>query len=149
MRNQLIKQALALIAVLQAFIKKEQQKKYNKPMENKREALYKEAVKVLGTDASPFDLTSDELGCIDSLTNVISKVIPQRIMIGTWTFWDYIKKDPRFQEIREHEAKAGDIIISPTGESKIPKEKRTIRHGHAGIWGENDKIMSNDSATGQ
>lgn len=96
----------------------------------------------LGKDASPKDLVSDELGCAESVTNIIKSVLPDwPIITGTWTLWDRLKQDTRFKRVTTPEA--GDIVISPTGTvASAPFV------GHVGIVGEDGTIMSNNSSKG-
>jgi hypothetical protein len=96
----------------------------------------------LDVDVSPSDFAPDELGCAETISNLIRKIVPSfPIILGTWTLYGEFKRNSRFKRITEPET--GAIIISPTGfgNGKFP--------GHVGIVGENGKIMSNDSKTGK
>lgn len=103
--------------------------------------LYEVAKSQLGLDASPKDLAPDELGCAETVSNIIAKVIPNfAVVTGTWTLWDKLRTDKRFEYISNPEK--GAVVISPTG-----KGNGTFP-GHVGICEDNIVIMSNDSATG-
>lgn len=106
-----------------------------------QERLFIEARNWLGKDASPLDIASDELGCAESISNIISKVTDFPIITGTWTLWDKMDKDPRFKRVAENNGR-GTIVISPTGTGN-----HKIR-GHAGILGEGVDIMSATSRDG-
>ena len=95
-----------------------------------------------GSDASPRDIADDELGCAESVTNIIKQFLPDfPIITGTWTLWDKMDRDSRFERVTN--PKAGDIIISPTGSLR-----NAPFPGHVGIMADDTNIMANDSATG-
>lgn len=129
----MIEQLNKLIAML-----RELQKKLNALY---RKSIYMEALKHIGTDASPADRVDDVLGCAESVTEIINKVIPFPIITGTWTLWDRLRRDSRFRKTGI--PMPGDIVISATGNGN-----GRIR-GHVGVVGYNSVIMSNDSATGK
>lgn len=110
----------------------------NNPMIPKN--LYDVALKFLGKDASPNDVAPDELGCAETVSMLIRELIAFPVITGTWTLWDTLRKDSRFEAIGAPEV--GAIVISPTGSGNgsIP--------GHTGICGHNGEIMSNDSYKG-
>lgn len=109
-----------------------------KPL-NRGEILYKKSELLLGQDVSPKDLVPDEVGCAESVCNVIRRVYPDfPIITGTWTLWDYLQR----YHTRVTRPSRGDIIISPTGTSSL----RGVQ-GHVGIYGE--RIHSNNSKTGR
>ena len=108
---------------------------------SKQELLFQRAKITIGRDASPLDIVNDDLGCAESVTQIISKIVPIPIITGTWTLNDYFSKDWRFSRANEN-AGPGAIIISPTGTGN-----GRIR-GHVGILGPNKTIMANDSALG-
>ncbi|MCG8668622.1 MAG: hypothetical protein MI867_04345, partial [Pseudomonadales bacterium] len=100
-------------------------------VENKEDfaqRLYEAAVASLGTDASPNDAAPDELGCADTVSNIIKRVVPSfPVITGTWTLWDRFEKDDRFERIAAIER--GAIIICATVPGKpFP--------GHVGIMGD-------------
>lgn len=99
----------------------------------------------LGKDASPIDRVSDEVGCAESVTEILNKAITFPIITGTWTLNDYLQRDRRFSPAETPEP--GDVIISPTGTSK--KGKKAPFVGHTGIMGENGVIYNNNSYTGK
>jgi hypothetical protein len=75
------------------------------------------------------------------VSNIIKDVLPDFPTIpGTWTLWDRLENDPRFRRVTL--PLPGTIIISPTGEGNRGEV------GHAGIFGRDNLIMSNRSATG-
>jgi len=103
--------------------------------------LYQTCLDNLGIDVSPRDLAPDDLGCAETASNLIRKVLPDfPIILGTYTLWEKLENDKRFKKVTI--PMPGTIIISPTGSAraKIP--------GHVGFCGVGDKIMSNSSATG-
>lgn len=106
-----------------------------------QEQLYLKAKATIGRDASPSDLVHDDLGCAESVTNIIDKVIEFPIITGTWTLWDTLQKDPRFARVSEANGR-GTIVLSPTGTGN-----GKIR-GHVGIMGDGKAIMSADSRDG-
>lgn len=104
--------------------------------------LYQEAIKAIGMDASPEDLAPDELGCAETVSSIVRKVLPDfPVITGTWVLNDKLSKDERFERVGEPEI--GAIIMSPTGmgNGTFP--------GHTGICGDKNTIMSNVSATGK
>jgi hypothetical protein len=105
--------------------------------------LYQAARRVLNTDASPRDRAHDEVGCAETVTEIIKSVLPTfPIILGTATLLEHLKKDTRFVQVSTPQA--GDIILSPTGSSS----STIVRNGHVGICGEGNEIMSNTSADG-
>lgn len=107
------------------------------------DALYQAALSFLGTDASPYDQAPDMVGCADSVSAVIQKVLPGfPTIVSTLSLYLYLKNDPRFREVSA--PVPGAIIISPTGMSDTKK----LANGHTGICGEGNKIMSNNSYKG-
>ena len=108
----------------------------------KKNLLLEEAVKWLGKDASPKDLVSDTLACAESCSNIIKQILPDfKIVTGTYSLYENLKKDKRFREIKEQ--KLGAIIISPTGMGN-----GAIKNGHVGIFTQESIIASNDSDSG-
>ncbi len=112
------------------------QKKSGK--KSRQALLYEQARLHIGRDASPMDIVSDDLGCAESVTNIIAKVIDFPIIVGTATLYERLSKDTRFTRVNEH-AGPGTIVVSPTGSGN-----GKIR-GHTGILGPDKSIMSNDS----
>ena len=104
--------------------------------------LFAAAREYLGREASPKDLAPDELGCAESVTNIIDDVVPNfPVITGTWTLWEALKNDERFREVTL--PMPGDIIISPTGTVKDAPYP-----GHVGLVSRDGKIMSNNSYNG-
>lgn len=116
------------------------------PVETNKEKLYRFAKAALGTDASPYDLASDEYGCADSVNQLFLKAFGRPIAVpgvSTLQLYDVMRSDPRFQEV--YEGDFGDIVISPTTYGHNP----AMPNGHVGICAKFDGgIMSNDSNTG-
>lgn len=106
--------------------------------------LYTQAVSFLGIDASPLDEAPDDVGCADSVSRILKSIFPQSLKgsIATAELYKQLRASPDYKLVTEF--RAGDIIISPTGMGKTGK----IKHGHVGIIGEYEEIMSNSSATG-
>ena len=105
----------------------------------KSKKLYEETLKYLGTDASPRDLAADEYGCVESVTTICHPLFPDvPIFTGTWTFWNFLKSNVNFVEVKS--PLAGDIIVNPTNGRHI---------GHTGIFLSSTDIASNDSKTGK
>lgn len=106
--------------------------------------LYATAVSMLGVDASPKDEAPDGVGCADSVTQVILAAFPTCIKgsISTAELYNQLNTSPQFVNVTEF--RCGDIIISPTGKGTNPQ----MPHGHTGIVGENEEIMSNSSSLG-
>ena len=99
--------------------------------------LYQECLKALGTDASPLDTAPDSLGCAETVSELIRRVIPTfPRYTGTASLKEALDKHPRFRKVTI--PMPGTIIISPTDIHKPYP-------GHAGVFGEGEKIMSNDS----
>lgn len=110
--------------------------------ETNADRLYQVTLDSVGMDVSPSDLAPDELGCAETLSNLIKMVRPEfRIITGTWTLWDLLRKSPDFTLVESPQS--GDIIISPTGTSS--KGSRAPFPGHTGIVGNRGKVYSNDS----
>ena len=75
--------------------------------------IYQEARKWLGKEASPKDLAPDEVGCAESVSNIVNYVIPDfpAGVVSTINLKEILSKDPRFHT--ELNIQAGDIIVSP------------------------------------
>lgn len=106
--------------------------------------LYMTAVSFLGVDASPKDEAIDDVGCADSVSQVVKFAFPEAIKgsISTAELFTQLHNSKRFARVSD--IRAGDIIISPTGMGTNPK----MPHGHVGIVGEDEVIMSNNSNNG-
>ena len=105
------------------------------------EKLCRVAISYLGKDASPKDLASDELGCAESISNIIHEVFPDfpagLQMLGTDNLKHALTKSPHFKQILS--PTKGCIVISP---------RTAIEYGHVGIMLDGGGIASNNSKTG-
>lgn len=126
------RQSRTLIGLLQDIIKRLTMKP----------TLVEVAQSLLGTDISPKDLVADEVGCAESMTNLMKKVYPETpIITGTYSLFDYLNK-PTSNYTRVTVPTPGTVILCPTSAGKpFP--------GHVGIFMEDMTIASNDSATGR
>lgn len=107
------------------------------------EKIYKMAVSRLGVDASPNDLAPDELGCAETVTQIIKDAgFNQLILVSTAKLNEYLVNESMWLKVET--PIRGDIIISPTGMGG-PK----IKVGHVGIMADSYKIMSNSSSDGK
>jgi hypothetical protein len=106
-----------------------------------QERLLISANKFIGQDASPEDNVPDEVGCVESIVNVIREVYPDFPTIyHTMLLYYELVKNPHFKSTLE--IKKGNIIVSPTGSGN-----GTIR-GHCGVIAEDNRIISANSKTG-
>lgn len=117
-------------------------------VQTNQQKLYKVAFDCIGKDASPLDDAPDELGCADSVSRLIQKVLPDfPLQVGTIGLLEQLIDDPRFVEIDLYDY--GCVIVSPTGQGN-----GRLSNGHTGIIGKNIApngtlwIMSNNSNTG-
>lgn len=109
----------------------------------RRKALYEIAISALGTDASPADLAPDELGCAETVSNLIKRVLPHfPIVTGTWALLDVLAHSSNMVAVAG-EPIPGDIMLFATGTGL------GIFPGHVGIVAKGRTVMSNDSRTGQ
>ncbi len=107
----------------------------------KTPTLYEVALRVLGTDASPRDIAPDDLGCAESVSELIRTIIPTfPRYTGTASLREALDKHPRFRKVTV--PMPGTIIVSPTDIHKPYP-------GHAGIFLAGNKIASSTSATGK
>lgn len=94
----------------------------------------------LGTDASPNDVAPDELGCAESVSEIIQEIFPDfKMQPATWILKDQLDADSRFERVVK--AKRGDIIMSPTRSG----DPDVGFIGHTGIFQSPTQIMSNSS----
>lgn len=108
----------------------------------KRPVLYRYALSQLGLskpglpDTAPMDIN-----CVEALNQIGQECfgIPFCEGASTITLVMVLNTNKRFRKMSVLDVLPGDIIVSPTEGN---------RHGHCGIVGENEKIMSNDSAIG-
>lgn len=112
--------------------------------EYNRIRLYLKALSYLGVDASPLDEAIDDVGCADSVSRVVKSAFPEAFKgsVSTAELYKQMIASPMFKKVKD--IRCGDIIISPTGMGKTGK----IKHGHVGIMGEDEEIMSNSSSNG-
>ena len=107
--------------------------------------LYLQAIINLGKDASPLDEAEDELGCVDTVEEIYQKEFGRYIQpvktLSTSKLYQTLLSHPDF--VQRNYPKRGAIVISPTGYST-----KGSLHGHVGICGDCDLIMSNDSRSG-
>ncbi|MES2409550.1 MAG: hypothetical protein V4509_04620 [Patescibacteria group bacterium] len=112
---------------------------------NNRLILFATAVKALGTDASPADVAPDEVGCAETIYDILGAAFPLNVgfafTVSTSQLYRSLLASPKY--IRIDQPLEGDIVISPSGYGN-----GGLSNGHVGIKGELDKIMSNSSATG-
>jgi hypothetical protein len=113
--------------------------------------IYKVALDSIGIDASPNDAAPDELGCADTVWNIIQKACGAKmpITISTNLMYRRFKESPFY--IKIDVPMEGDIIMSPTGFGN-----GFLPNGHVGIVGRVDNndfnntlVMSNSSSTGK
>ena len=92
----------------------------------------------LDTDPSTPDTVKDEVGCADTVSNLIKKVFPDfPIMVSTKDLDWKLFSDKRFERVVEPEM--GCIIISP---------RTNTVFGHTGVFITHERIASNNSKTG-
>lgn len=100
----------------------------------------------LGIDFTPHDIVPDEFGCAEAVTTILKKTGTFHAIIpGTWTLYDALNRSRHWTPSQK--PKPGDIIISPTGESRLGRKAPFV--GHVGIVGKNGLIFSNDSYSGK
>jgi hypothetical protein len=117
--------------------------KYIKKKPKMQDKLLQLAQSKIGTDFTNDRIVSDDVSCAYALSTILHELIDFPIEISTTKLYKLIKDSSRF--VRIYEPEAGCIIISPTGYAARPE---IISNGHCGIYLDNEKIMSNDSATG-
>lgn len=112
---------------------------------NNRLILLAAAFKALGTDASPADVAPDELGCAETVYDILATAFPSNVgfsfTVSTSQLYRSLLASSKYMQIDQ--PLEGDIVISPTGYGN-----GNLSNGHVGIKGELDKIMSNSSDTG-
>lgn len=113
-------------------------------MSQKLQQLANLAISKLETDFTNDLIVPDEVSCAYALTTVLrefDKEIP--VIMGTAALLNFFRKSPKFTQVLEPEA--GVIVICATGTNTRPK---TMPHGHVGIYIDENRIISNDSASG-
>ncbi len=107
--------------------------------------IYRTALKFIGLDASPIDGAPDELGCAETVSNILIKAgcdLP--VTLSTRELNRILKNSARWKLIPKNEAGIGDVIMAVTGEGG----KNGVTNGHVGIIFPHGSIASNDSKTG-
>lgn len=144
MLEKLLSQIVALLVEVTKEVKKQTlllEEVHAATVKGKEKTLADYAEGYLGTDASPADIAPDELGCAESVSMVIRRVLPDfKIETATWLLKEKLDADKRFERVTE--AARGVVILSPTysGNGSVV--------GHVGIFGDTERIMSNSSASG-
>jgi hypothetical protein len=93
----------------------------------------------LGTDASPKDLANDEVGCAETVTNILRKVYPETpIDLSTKSLFSYFES-PKNGWVRVDDYLPETIVLSYTSSGV----RGSI--GHVGIMMDNGTIASNNS----
>lgn len=118
------------------------------PTKTGAERLYETARTYLGTDASPRDQVDDDIACVETFENIHFHAFGLYLngtnfkpVFSTIDAYKYFLNNPKWRATLE--AKPGNAIICVSG-----KGNGTFWHGHIGIFGENEKIMSNTSKDG-
>lgn len=124
--------------------------KLNAQMMNSREWLYNVALRCLGTDASPNDLAPDEVGCMETVSDILIKSgFNFPVILATYTGYNEFLSRPK-DFIKVEVPSRGDIVISPSGYAGAGG---SLTNGHVGICGDGEgdlmQIMSNNSYTGK
>lgn len=108
-----------------------------------REKIYQTSLSLLGTDVTPEDIIPDEFDCADTICVILKKA---GFDIGnyplTTDLYHKLMVAPMWRKTLI--PLRGDVVISPSGMGN-----GMLPHGHVGIVGRGEKIMSNSSATGK
>lgn len=115
--------------------------------------LYRTALKYVraGKDASPKDIATDDVACMESMSNIIREAFPELkfpMLLSTRAGYDYFVRSPSFERIDKPEP--GCIIISVTGTGN-----GRVENGHIGTVGRYESpdgtlyVMSNNSFSGK
>ena len=109
------------------------------PLPSPEPTLAQEALKWEGKDASPKGLAPKELSCAEGVSNIIHAIFPDfpPDLTSTYVLFQELLESPHFKTTLE--PKRGCVIISP---------REGDRYGHAGIFVEDNVILSNDSSKG-
>jgi len=101
------------------------------------------AISFLGVDASPNDYAPDELGCAETINNIVFDAFGDYAGgdLSTYRMWKSIINNKKF--LRVYKPLPGDIVLSPTGMGNGSIV------GHVGIKTYGDNILANDSRTGK
>lgn len=116
--------------------------------ETGQEKLYETAKSYLGTDASPRDVADDDVACVETFDNIHYHAFGEYLngsktkpILSTVDAYDQFMKHPKWEQTFSWEP--GNAILSVTG-----RGNGAFYHGHIGIFGEDKKIMSNNSKDG-
>lgn len=101
--------------------------------------ITEEAKQWEGRDASPRGLAPQEVSCAEGVSNILHRVLhefPEGI-VSTASLFGRLLEDTHFTPVLT--PSPGCVIVSP---------RTQMTFGHAGIFIEDDVILSNDSKTG-
>ena len=118
-------------------------KNYFMVKETSQRILYKTAILCLGKDITPEDRVPDDVACVEVWNKIFQLAFGFRFSNEVNTYPQFLKlaTSNKFRLLNPLEKpEAGDTIISPTGLGN-----GSLPNGHIGIFGENGRIMSNDS----
>ena len=133
-----------LKAILPFVDEKEQLEEIIRSIEPK-ETILEAAESMLGKDASPRDYAPDDLGCAESVANILHAVDPSidPLIVSTAILFKILDKNPNYERVLDIEP--GCILVSPTG---YQGSGGALSNGHTGIFLTETKIASNSSASG-
>lgn len=85
----------------------------------------------------------NELGCAQTVNNILKACLGYEAGGGpsTKAMYESLNTNQNFITVTTSEARAGDIILSPTGQGN-----GNVAHGHVGFLGDNGIVYSNNSA---
>lgn len=120
-------------------------KPLEKPMqheETRNEKLVRiaDALAQLNIDVTPEDHIPDEVACVESVCEVINKVVPFPKETHTYYFLKELERNLLFEEV--YKFSDATIIVSATDTGN-----GTMK-GHTGIIGKDGQIINNNSLTG-
>lgn len=107
--------------------------------------LFQTALTFIGKDASPLNQADSEYACAESVNFVNQTAFGEPIGGGTSTYLLYISLKNHKKFVQVTNPLLGDIIIYPTGTRLSPSP---VDNGHCGILLDNNRVGSNNSATG-
>lgn len=114
------------------------------PKEN-RVILYEKALTFIGTDASPDDKAPDELGCAETISDILYAAFLDNVgfpgTLSTTQLYRQLSSCEKYERVSA--PLPGDIVISPSGYGN-----GNLSNGHVGIKGPEESILSNSSSTG-
>lgn len=116
-------------------------------MQSLAEKVYLEAYHTIGFDASPRDVAPDELGCMESVSDILEKAgVPFPYLVSTRDGETEFDRSMYFEEIDKAEPYCIILSVTGSGNGSIV--------GHVGIVGRYTApdgslwVMSNDSRAG-